>query len=215
MEELKLKKANRKGIWVFTAVMGGWLSILHLVLAIVAPIPFPITNLSIGGGMLVLGTVMAVRQQDKNAGLRTKVEPVAATIVGVDKERVNRSLRFVYQLVCHWVDPKTGRLHVFRSEDLKEGTKETLDRILRNSWNTREIDEGPLSLQVMVYVDPDNPTKYLIDVDTVFVVPQKELDAVIRDQFTPPQLEAAPDGDMAWPTYETHNVPLSPWNKTK
>lgn len=99
---------------------------------------------AVGGGMALFSYLRARRDAElRQSGLPT---PTAYQTV-----RLNTSLRVngrhPYQVVTQWLNPATGKMHVFHSENLWFDPSQHIDR--------REIT---------VYLDRSNPKRYWMDV---------------------------------------------------
>ena len=96
-----------------------------------------------------IGPILLVRrEQRRRETLRLTGRAIQTRFEGVEQGgNLRRMGRRPYQIVTHWQDPLTGRLHVFRSE---------------NIWfdPTHYIDRE----QIAVRIDPQDPQNYLVDI---------------------------------------------------
>jgi hypothetical protein len=99
---------------------------------------------AIGAGMLLVRWASGRRA----AELRLRGRRVLAKLQSIER---NTSLAVngahPWRIVCQWIDPATGMLHLFKSENL---------------WfdPTPHVHAGELT----VFVDPRNPRRYVVDV---------------------------------------------------
>lgn len=123
------------------------------------PTLFPIIFGAIGAPFLILGIVFAVISIKKRATAKRVVEDGYYIMADVADIRPNFSVQvngqYPYVLECHYPDPATGALHVFRSRNLFFYPKELEGR------------------QVRVFVDKANMKHYYVDVEGL--VPSVEI----------------------------------------
>jgi hypothetical protein len=92
--------------------------------------------------------MLAGRAARRQAWLRREGKVVQARIQGVEQSGgVRVGGQRPYQIVSHWLDPVSGKLHVFRSEGIWFNPIQYIDRE-----------------QVTVLIDPENPKHYVVDV---------------------------------------------------
>jgi len=119
----------------------------------------PVVFGAVGGPFLVIGIILAAVSARKRAMIRRVVEEGRFVMADVADIRPNYSVeingRCPYVLECHYRDPASGTLHVFRSRNLFFCPAETENR------------------QVRVYVDPENFSRYYVDVESL--VPDVEI----------------------------------------
>jgi hypothetical protein len=99
---------------------------------------------AIGGGILLSRRASAARAME----LRRRGTPVMARFEGVERNtRLKVNGRSPWQIVAQWQHPSTGKIHLFRSE---------------NIW----FDPTPYVSQqeLTVYVDLRDPKRHLVDV---------------------------------------------------
>lgn len=105
----------------------------------------------IGGGMLFAKfKKIAVNKNLKLNGERIDAEYVE-TIVNTSYTVNNRH---PYRIICKWKNPNTGLEETFKSENVWE--------------NPEYIIESRGIKKIAVYIEPQNPKKYFMDVDTLF-----------------------------------------------
>lgn len=79
--------------------------------------------------------------------LRAQGQVVQARIQGVEPNMaVSVNGRHPFVVLCQWQNPQTQEVHVFRSENLWFDPSDYLKRP-----------------QVMVFIEPENPRRYLVD----------------------------------------------------
>ncbi|MFZ5529233.1 MAG: hypothetical protein ACOZE7_21500 [Pseudomonadota bacterium] len=105
---------------------------------------------ALGGVFLCVGGGMALYRGWKarlSMRLRAQGQVIQARIQGVEPNvavSVNGQHPFV--VLCQWQNPQTQEVHVFRSENLWFDPSDYLKRP-----------------QVLVFIEPENPRRYLVD----------------------------------------------------
>ena len=105
---------------------------------------------ALGGVFALVGLGMQAyhwRQRRSAAFLLQQGQPVEALIQGVEyNEAISVNGRNPFVVLCQWQNPQTQEIHVFQSENLWFDPSGHLKRE-----------------QVRVYIEPNNPKRYLVD----------------------------------------------------
>lgn len=105
---------------------------------------------ALGAALLAIGGGMAL-YRDRKARLalrlRAQGQVIQARIQGVEPNvAVSVNGRHPFVVLCQWQNPQTKEVHVFRSENLWFDPSDYLKRP-----------------QVLVFIEPENPRRYLVD----------------------------------------------------
>ncbi len=114
-------------------------------------------KIRLGLFFLIVGIILMIKQIKKNKmkdELKSTLQPIMAQVKSVDLDRtISHQGRNPFTLTCVYINPMDNKAYFFKEEQIWYDIKTIID--------TKDIKELP------VYVDLQNPEKYIIDLDSL------------------------------------------------